>query len=397
LLGKQRSLAADWAGATQARTAGLNNGLAAIKQFLNTPEQCEGPPNRDVTQALFAWQSAEYWYDQLRALSDQNSGALWPLGPRRPTLEKPEIARIQGANRPELSVMMPVYNVQNTAWLRQAIDSVLGQTSGLDVDIVVVDDASANDAARDVVAQYGSRVKYTRNTAQLGLLQNHNQCLTQARGEFIHILHQDDWVQDGFYDALLTPLRADPNLAMAFCTARIVDTNDKRLRRRAQLRDSAGVMDNWLGQIVHGQLINFPTVIARRSAYEQVGGFTPSLTFAFDWEMWARLATAGNVWHDPGEYAVYRNHSASATQLFTVLERMIDTFQTVAVLLPLLPEDQADQIGRHALHRVLLNGWQQLAKMQLGAEGLEDMIDFLHKGSSSGTDAAKIMALFDAA
>ncbi|MDG1472892.1 MAG: hypothetical protein P8Q26_15205, partial [Ascidiaceihabitans sp.] len=73
----------------------------------------------------------------------------------------------------------------------------------------------------------------------------------------------------------------------------------------------------------------------------------------------------------------------------------IDTFQTVAVLLPLLPEDQADQIGRHALHRVLLNGWQQLAKMQLGAEGLEDMINFLQKGSSSGTDAAKITALFD--
>jgi tetratricopeptide (TPR) repeat protein len=395
-LGAQRVLAADWAGATSAREAGLEQGLPEVQAFLETPEPAQNTPNPFLTQSLFAWQSAGLWHQRLQALDADDEGELWPLGLKRPTVETPAIATISSKDRPELSVMIPVYNVQNETWLRGAIDSVLGQTDPAEaVEVVMVDDASSNDLARDVATDYGVRITYVRNDVQAGLLQNHNRCLELARGEFVHILHQDDWVRGGFYDALLAPLRANPTLAMAFCAARIVDGDDKRVRVPARLAEDAGVLDNWLARIVHGQLINFPTVIARRSAYERVGGFTPSLSFAFDWEMWARLATAGDVWHDPREMAVYRNHAASATQLFTARERMIDTFHTIAGLLPLLPADQASQIGRHALQRVLANGWGQLRQMDVKTEGLDDMIAFLHQGCSSGTDVAKIMALFD--
>ena len=395
-LGAQRVLAADWAGATDARDAGLTQGLPEIQAFLDAAEPAATAPNPFLTQSLFAWQSGGFWHTALQSLDGDHDGALWPLGPRRPTIETPNIAKIEGQDLPELSVMIPVYNVQNETWLRGAIDSVLGQTDPAEaVEVVMVDDASSNELAHEVAADYGVRIRYVRNEAQAGLLQNHNRCLELARGEFVHILHQDDWVRGGFYDALLAPLRADPTLAMAFCAARIVDGDDKRVRVSARLAEDAGVLDNWLARIVHGQLINFPTVIARRSAYEAVGGFTPSLSFAFDWEMWARLATAGDVWHNPDELAVYRNHAGSATQLFTARERMIDTFHTIAGLLPLLPADQADQIGRHALHRVLANGWGQLRQMDAQTDGLDEMIAFLHQGCSSGTDVARIVALFD--
>jgi tetratricopeptide (TPR) repeat protein len=395
-LGAQRVLAADWTGATSAREAGLEQGLPEVQAFLASSEQHKNTINPYLTQSLFAWQSAGFWHKELQSLDTDQDGELWPLGSRRPSIETPTIVGVSGKGRPELSVMIPVYNVQNEAWLRGAIDSVLGQTDPTeDVEVVMVDDASSDDLARNVAEDYGVRISYARNDVQAGLLQNHNRCLELARGEFVHILHQDDWVRGGFYDALLPPLRADPNLAMAFCAARIVDGDDKRVRVPARLAEQAGVLDNWLARIVHGQLINFPTVIARRSAYERVGGFTPSLNFAFDWEMWARLATAGDVWHDPREIAVYRNHVASATQLFTARERMIDTFHTIAGVLPLLPGDQAEQIGRHALHRVLANGWGQLRQMDAQTDGLGEMIAFLHQGCSSGKDVAKIMALFD--
>lgn len=393
MLATQRTLVGDWAGATQARNDGLALGLPEVVAFLESPEAGGAAPNPYMVQAFFAWQSAKHWRQSLEFVGLGNDPALWPLGDRPVLLEKPAVAAVSEGDRPELSVMLPVYNVQNEAWLRGALDSVVGQVG--DAEIVVVDDASSTDVARDVAADYGGRVTYVRNDAQAGLLGNHNRCLAVARGQFVHILHQDDWVKGGFYDALLGPLRENPALSMAFCAARIVDEVDTRLRVPARLANTPGVLGNWLERIVHGQLISFPTVIARRSAYEAIGGFTPSLTFAFDWEMWGRLASAGQVWHDPTELAVYRNHAGSATQLFTARERLIDTFHTIAGLLSLLPEHKARQIVDHSLQRVLANGWGQLRTMGRDAEGLPEMIEFLHQGCDSGGDPAHILPLFE--
>ena len=396
LLAGQRCLTADWAGAEQARDAATQIAEAELAAWASSAaEDAVAPVPFTVTSAL-SWQAAQHWHSRLLALGDE-SGAddlLWPKGGQRPRAERPEIAKVEGDARPELSVMLPVYNVQNPSWLRGAIDSVLGQLDPSDaVEVIVLDDASSTDTAMQIAAEYGQLLRYVRNPHQLGLLENHNAAIRIARGEFVHILHQDDWVLDGFYDALLAPLRADPRVSMGFCAARIVDGDDRQIRVPAQLADASGVLHNWLARIVHGQLINFPSVIVRRAAYEACGGFTPSLSFAFDWEMWARLAAHGAVWHDTGVRAVYRNHGTSATHLFSAHERLIDCFHTISSLLLLLPERDAAQIGPHALMRVIANNWAQVRLMGPQAEGLDEALDFLLQGCRYSGDAHQLMEL----
>jgi len=61
----------------------------------------------------------------------------------------------QPANSPLVSVIIPTYNC--SAFLREAIDSVLAQTYA-PVEVVVVNDGSTDDTA-EVMAGYGDRIK----------------------------------------------------------------------------------------------------------------------------------------------------------------------------------------------------------------------------------------------
>jgi hypothetical protein len=53
-------------------------------------------------------------------------------------------------------------------------------------------------------------------------------------------------------------------------------------------------------------------VVARRSAYERVGGFRP-YRHVLDWEMWMRLAEVGPVAYIHQPLVRYRFHTTSAT------------------------------------------------------------------------------------
>jgi glycosyltransferase involved in cell wall biosynthesis len=97
--------------------------------------------------------------------------------------------------RPRFSVMLPVY--EPGTYLLETLASVLAQDPGEErMEIVVVDDASprVDVAALIRTRSFHPRIVVRRNSQNLGLAGNWNVCITQARGELIHLLHQDDVV-----------------------------------------------------------------------------------------------------------------------------------------------------------------------------------------------------------
>ncbi len=126
-------------------------------------------------------------------------------------------------NRPCWSVMIPIYN-PNRDHLQTALKSVLDQ--GLApgrMEIQLVDDCSTTPLPEDWIRSVGrGRVTMHRNPQNLGLARTWNTCIEQARGEVIHLLHQDDYVLPGFYEAL-EPGFADPSVGAAFCRHAYVD------------------------------------------------------------------------------------------------------------------------------------------------------------------------------
>ena len=152
--------------------------------------------------------------------------------------------------------------------------------------IEVIDDCSTDDTASDVTHRVGaSRVTFHAESQNRGLTNTWNRCIERARGDWVHILHQDDIVLPGFYDALRKGAEQSEAGAL-FCRCATVNSNGDQIHLSELHRQSSGLLDDWHARITAEQLIRCPAIVVRRAVYQQLGGFLPQLRFVPDWEMW---------------------------------------------------------------------------------------------------------------
>jgi glycosyltransferase involved in cell wall biosynthesis len=258
--------------------------------------------------------------------------------------------------------MVPTYHCAR--YLEQTLASVLQQDPGpAAMEIVVVDDYSVRDDPEAVVRSLApGRVRFYRQPANVGHVRNFNTCLRLARGEWVHLLHGDDWVEPGFYAAADDAVVQRPDLAAFVCRYRYFAeaTGDADVGRL--LQSQPGVLRGWLERLATGQALQAPSIAVRRSAYEAVGGFDLGIDgYGEDWEMWLRIATAGPVWWDPTPRAVYRVRDGSLSDRSRLHSNMADMRRIVSLnertLSAHLPPDRVHELSataRRSLAQALL-------------------------------------------
>ncbi len=396
-----------WRDADRAYRQALDARCEAVgfrQETLVTPttDQAAARAKLTVLCKMSARFGAQYWSENLAGLfaSDERTahGALsWPQETNFPARKfvpiKPRPAQ---RRHKRLSVMFPVYDIKHESWFREGLESVLSQDLDPDAsEIVVIDDGSDNDTAKTVAASYGDRIRYMRNDTNLGLVGNHNRCINEAAGDFLHILHQDDRVQPGFYDALLPVLSKSPDIVAGVTnTAYINDAG--AITSETPPPQECGLMRDWRVTLSLQLRIQFPSIIVRRNAYEAVGGFSPSLKFSFDWDLWNHIAASGPIWFDPRHLAHFRVHEGSATYGFGWLERVQDAMQTVAHMTRLAGDGKRRATAEMAMHKFFLRYWMLLGAASPAAitEDQQSLIDFLLSGWTTRAEAAQLQSLF---
>ena len=268
----------------------------------------------------------------------------------------PAIASLpaDGAPRPRLSVMIPTY--EPGPFLVEALRGILAQDPGpAAMQIAVVDDASptVDVAALLATVAPAGRIELHPAAQNLGLAGNWNRSVSLARGEFVHLLHQDDLILPGFYERLLHGFAADSAVGMAFCRHAFIDEAGTWTRRSHRERWRSGLLGRWLARISQRQRIQCPATIVRRDVYERLGGFRSDLTYALDWEMWVRIAAAYAVWYEPRLLACYRRHRSSETSRLTSSGKIgSDLLSAIEVFSLHLPEASRQQLAHRAYLRL---------------------------------------------
>jgi len=191
---------------------------------------------------------------------------------------------------PLISICIPAY--KNTDFLKRLLDSITIQRF-MNFEVVVTDD-SPDDAVRRLCEEFAGRMplKYFRNVRQLGTPENWNEGVRRAAGEWIKIMHDDDWfVDERSLAAFAEGARTHPDAPFIFSAYRDVflDEGRERLmfaptrRYRAFLRDPAVLFSR--------NIVGPPSVVLyKRSLPVQ---FDPAVKWVVDIDFYIRAMSAG--------------------------------------------------------------------------------------------------------
>ncbi|HMB96546.1 MAG TPA: glycosyltransferase family A protein, partial [Tepidisphaeraceae bacterium] len=124
--------------------------------------------------------------------------------------------------RPKVSIGMPVRNGQR--FIRQAIDSLLAQTF-TNFELIICDNAST-DSTEAICREYASRdsrVRYFRNSRNLGPAGNHNKCVDLSQGDYFRWHAHDDMCAPDYLEKCVECLDHNPDVVIAYPRTLIVD------------------------------------------------------------------------------------------------------------------------------------------------------------------------------
>ena len=241
---------------------------------------------------------------------------------------------------PSVSICMPAYN--GAAHLRAAIDSALAQTY-TDFELVVVDDNSS-DATQEIATSYADkRVRYLRNSSNLGPQVTWNRCREEARGRYFKLMPQDDLLHADCLARQVEVLDQDieRRIALVFGSRDFVDAEGRKIMGRAafggQDRD-IDAHDLIRSCIRKGtNLIGEPgNVLMRRELSERIGPFDGTYGYMIDLDYWFRALREGSGYYLARPLSSFRISQGSWS--VAIGKRQCEEFAAFARKYQALPE-----------------------------------------------------------
>ena len=105
-------------------------------------------------------------------------------------------------NNPLVTIAIPTFNRANM--LKKAISSALNQ-SFEKLEVLIVDNASSDETQKTVSNINDSRVRYIKNSSNIGLSANWQKCVHHASGDYLLMLSDDDILMPNAISTLLKP------------------------------------------------------------------------------------------------------------------------------------------------------------------------------------------------
>ncbi len=255
---------------------------------------------------------------------------------------------------PKVSAIIPNYN--HAPFLRQRIESVLGQTCQ-DFEVILLDDCSTDDS-QSILREYAadSRVRIEFNEKNSGsTFKQWNKGVRLARGEYVWIAESDDHAEPQLLEKLVSRLNTEPSVAFCYCRSwrissegEIIEFLDRWASDLDPLKWTADHLADGHEEcrkylVRRNTIPNASSVLFRKDVYERVGGADESLMYCGDWKLWAAMALTGKIayvgqplnyyrWHDSTVRAKSQRLGMDAVEYLEVvrwiLERVTPTKDT---------------------------------------------------------------------
>jgi GT2 family glycosyltransferase len=195
------------------------------------------------------------------------------------------------AYRPKISIVMPVYNTEET-WLRRAIESVRSQIYP-HWELCICDDGSTAGHVSRVIAEYSredERIRVLLSPHNRGISAASNGALSLAMGEFVGFLDHDDELTPDALCEVVKLLNEKPDLDFIY-------TDEDKLTLEGR-RVEPFFKPDWSPDLLLSMNYIAHFAVVRRSLVQEIGGFTEGVEGSQDYDLFLRISEkTGRIGH----------------------------------------------------------------------------------------------------
>jgi glycosyl transferase family 2 len=306
---------------------------------------------------------------------------------------------------PIISICVPSLN--RRPFLSERLETIFIQTFQ-DWELIVVDNYS-DDGAWEFFQEQARRDKRIRvsQAPREGLYANFNNCIRQARGEYVYMATNDDTMAPDCLEKLVAALASQPDCDLAHCSLRAIGDGAEKMNKwwakyslfaqsSAELMNRPHIrrapFDGLLQLYGENVYIAINQVLIRRSLFGRIGLFDGRWGSVGDFHWYMKASLIANTVHVPDTWCGWRQHPGQATanagcgtpEHRQKIEEMIDdAIRSVSAALPPKLKDCLEASWRNYFKGL----WLFQKEIQLLPTRFSRAI-FLFKHMAGGSNAA---------
>jgi glycosyltransferase involved in cell wall biosynthesis len=218
----------------------------------------------------------------------------------------------QPNNNPLVSVIIPVYNGER--YLSDTIRSVIAQSEN-NWEIVAVNDGSTDRSLallEDFAIKFPDRIRVI-SVNNGGVSRARNTGVTEAKGDYIAFLDQDDLWMPQKLQLQVEQFRSDKNLGISYTNESIIDHAGSVVQEKVLIfkdKINRGFVFEYL---VFENFVPISSVMIRKDLFTAIGGFDPQYSLAEDYDFILKAVNIAPVDYIDAPLLLYREHGESGT------------------------------------------------------------------------------------
>lgn len=223
---------------------------------------------------------------------------------------------------PQVSVILPNYNYAR--YLTERVNSILAQTMR-DFELIYLDDAST-DESNIVIRPFSQdpRVRlHLFETNSGAVYRRWNDGAALATGDWLWFAGADDSAHPRFLERLLALAERHPTSAILYCRPAVLDGSGCLCSVHCNwCSETTSALEGDFFRAGHEaiehlskgcSLSNASSMLIRRDAFEEAGGFDVNLWGTADWDLYLHLLHRHDIAYTAEPLAYYRHHGANVT------------------------------------------------------------------------------------